>query len=150
MLTKREGLWSKVVWVRYRDKALFSTQGGNSERDTKGSLWWRNVLSLDDNVPSKDGWVSSDLSRIVGSGSEVSFWNEVWVWQYTFRSRFNRLYLLFGTKEGAVGEMGLSKEGRWTWSLPWRRRLSLWDEDIREELMAVLENHIIQQNKGDG
>lgn len=64
-------------------------------------------------------------------------------------SRFNRLFTIISAKEAKVSEMGSWTEEGWSWSLVWRRNLFVWEIEMLDSLLLVLNNTKPQQQKPD-
>lgn len=66
------------------------------------------------------------------------FWSDWWVGEVSFKSRFNRLYMISVQKECRVSECGFWGTNGWVWNLKWSRVLRVRDESFLNELMEYL------------
>lgn len=45
---------------------------------SKDSQWWKDLLSVCEVFDNGAGWFQNNIERVVGDGSEVSFWKFRW------------------------------------------------------------------------
>ncbi|PNX70803.1 receptor-like kinase, partial [Trifolium pratense] len=145
MLVDREGLWFRVLAARYGVERGRLRDGGR-----RGSLWWREIVSIRDGVgESGGGWFGEHVVRIVGDGSNTLFWTDPWVDENPLCERFGRLFALSETKSRTVAEMfslGWGLDGAaWVW----RRQLRAWEEDMLRECQFLLANISLQAQYSD-
>ncbi|CAJ2667239.1 unnamed protein product [Trifolium pratense] len=145
MLVDREGLWFRVLAARYGVERGRLRDGGR-----RGSLWWREIVSIRDGVAeSGGGWFRENVVRKVGDGSDTLFWTDPWVDETPLCERFGRLFALSETKLRTVAEMfslGWGMEGMaWVW----RRQLRAWEEDMLRECQFLLANISLQAQHSD-
>ncbi|XP_045797738.1 uncharacterized protein LOC123891913 [Trifolium pratense] len=122
MLVDREGLWFRVLAARYGVERGRLRDGGR-----RGSLWWREIVSIRDGVGEPGGgWFGENVVRMVGDGSDTLFWTDPWVDESPLCEQFGRLFALSETKLRTVAEMfslGWGMDGaawaqfsdRWRW-----------------------------------
>jgi hypothetical protein len=87
------------------------------------------------------GWFSQAASKKIGKGNNTGFWCDIWVGGNTLKSRFPRLFGISTQKENLVCDVGSWVSGVWTWKLEWRRNFFVWEEEILQDLLDVL-NHV--------
>lgn len=113
VLVDRDSLWFRVLVARNGMEDGFLRVGG---RD--GSVWWRNIAGL-----RSEGWFFNNVSRLLGDGTNVLFWTDIWLGELSLRDRFSRLYelsLFKGESVATMKALGWDEAGE-AWK--WRRRL---------------------------
>lgn len=128
------GNW-RGVWC---DKNL---EGGEA------SIWWRDLGRLEGGRFKKRGLDS--IIKKIGCGSETFFRNESWIVQQPLSSLFPRLYSISSQKDAVVAELGAWNTGKWNWNLRWRRGLFVWEENLVNTLLEVLDSAVVVENKED-
>lgn len=139
VLVDRDSLWFRVLVARNGMEDGFLRVGG---RD--GSVWWWNIAGL-----RSEGWFFNNVSRLLGDGTNVLFWTDIWLGELSLRDRFSRLYELSLFKEESVATMkalGWDEAGE-AWK--WRRRLFAWEEESVAELTLLLHNVSLQAQQKD-
>lgn len=150
MLTEREGIWLKVISVRYGDAAMRGNLLANNCEANRGSIWRMDLNKLEVQGSPKSGWLSSGLSGKLGSGSEILFWKEKWADTYTLTNCFPGLYQVTSLKDATVLDMGVWRNGTWYWNLLWRRNLFVWENELNNSLLSVLSSCSVKQNLENG
>ncbi|GKV05586.1 hypothetical protein SLEP1_g17582 [Rubroshorea leprosula] len=133
-----EGLWGKVIRGKY---------GGNGGqwmdwvRDGRrvGSLWWRDLQSLNVGEDGNEGWLTEGFRMKIGEGKGVSFWWDEWCGENCLANIYPRLYVLSTGKEKDCQQMGEDHNGTWKWNMTWRRALFQWEEEAEKELQKTIE-----------
>jgi hypothetical protein len=75
----------------------------------------------------------------LGNGVTTSFWLDCWVGDSPLKDRFPRLFSISIQKEATVADVWDGTDiGRWNFN--WRRRLFVWEETLKEELVGVLQS----------
>lgn len=139
VLVDRDSLWFRVLVARNGMEDGFLRVGG---RD--GSVWWWNIAGL-----RSKGWFFNNVSRLLGDGTNVLFWTDIWLGELSLRDRFSRLYELSLFKEESVATMKalVWDEAGEAWK--WRRRLFAWEEESVAELTLLLHNVSLQAQQKD-
>lgn len=88
-------------------------------------------------------WFSSRVRRRVGNGRNICFWKDKWLGEEPFLTLFPRLYSLSTQKEAKVGDMMVYQGGLRVWNTTWRRHPFLWEVNLIDNLMALLEGVIL-------
>ncbi|CAJ2647682.1 unnamed protein product [Trifolium pratense] len=145
MLVDREGLWFRVLAARYGVEGGRLRDGGR-----RGSLWWREIVSIRDGVGEPGGgWFGEHVVRRVEDGLDTLFWTDPWVDETPLCERFGRLFALSETKLRTVAEMfslGWGLDGAaWVW----RRQLRAWEEDMLTECQSLLSDISLQAQYSD-
>ncbi|GKV42304.1 hypothetical protein SLEP1_g49718 [Rubroshorea leprosula] len=133
-----EGLWGKVIKGKY---------GGNGGqwmswvRDGRrtGSLWWRDIQSLNVREDGSEGWLTEGFRIKIGEGKGVSFWWDEWCGEDCLANIYPRLYVLSTGKEKDCQQMGEDSNGTWKWNMTWRRALFQWEEEAEKELRKTID-----------
>jgi len=86
---------------------------------------------------------------MIGDGSFILFWSDVWIRSNALRSIFPRLYQNYTFRNGLVNDMGQWVNDHWRWNLVWRRNLLSYEEQQYHHLLSMLEPTIIRQGKDD-
>ncbi|XP_057794578.1 uncharacterized protein LOC131010891 [Salvia miltiorrhiza] len=138
-LTGGEALWARVVKSIYGEVSWGIEGECRLENRGGGKGWWARLIAKSGEKDEK--WFSSNISRRVGDGMRISFWDEVWVGCKPLKFVFPRLFNLCGNKRGCVGEMGFWENGNWIWEIGWRRELRDRERGMWEELRTFF-SHI--------
>ncbi|RHN65973.1 putative RNA-directed DNA polymerase [Medicago truncatula] len=129
----------KVLVARNGMEDGFLRVGG---RD--GSVWWRNIAGL-----RSEGWFFNNVSHLLGDGTNVLFWTDIWLGELSLRDRFSRLYelsLFKGESVATMKALGWDEAGE-AWK--WKRRLFAWEEESVAELTLLLHNVSLQAQQKD-
>lgn len=111
LLKERSSLWCRILISKYNDAV-----------HPNDSYWWRDLHSVC--FGDGDGrWFNDSISRRVGDGKVVSFWQEDWTGGGSLCNRFPRLFILSSHKEASIHEVGLWDNGSWEWRFEWTRPL---------------------------
>ena len=74
---------------------------------------------------------SSHIRLILGDGSRISFWEEVWCGSLPLMEVFPGLYNLASNKEASIVDNFDSLSGSWQWNVSFLRSLNDWEvEDL--------------------
>lgn len=139
VLVDRDSLWFRVLVARNGMEDGFLRVGG---RD--GSVWWRNIAGL-----RSEGWFFNNVSHLLGDGTNVLFWTDIWLGELSLRDRFSRLYelsLFKGESVATMKALGWDEAGE-AWK--WKRRLFAWEEESVAELTLLLHNVSLQAQQKD-
>ncbi|MCI14824.1 putative non-LTR retroelement reverse transcriptase, partial [Trifolium medium] len=126
--------WKEILTAKYGDGILGNGNIGEEDVTRLASTWWRDLCRLD----IDSGWFGSSVGKKVGNGTLTSFWNDIWVGGQTLRHRFPRLFGIFTQKNAMISAMGTWVENQWRWELSWRRVLFVWEVDIQNELLELI------------
>ncbi|GKV25986.1 hypothetical protein SLEP1_g35354 [Rubroshorea leprosula] len=118
------------------------------ENSHKGSSWWRNIYKLDHIAQNKRGWLSDGFKLKMGEGNTVRFWKDMWTGNQPFADQFPALFQVSSGKEDRICNMGKWRDGKWEWSVQWRRSLFEWEKNKWSELQALLDiSKLVQEQK---
>ncbi|GAU45475.1 hypothetical protein TSUD_190940 [Trifolium subterraneum] len=99
------------------------------------SLWWKDICSIGHNL--NNNWFSNNVVKKLGNGVDTSFWEDTWVGNRSLKDRFPRLYSISIQKEAKVAELH-SFVNTVHWTLLWRRRLFVWEENLLLQLLELI------------
>jgi len=74
------------------------------------------------------------------------FWGDVWVGHASLRERFTRLFHISTQQSSFVRSLCSWVGDRWAWDLRWRRRLFVWEDNLLEDFLEVLEGHTYSED----
>ncbi|GKV40811.1 hypothetical protein SLEP1_g48412 [Rubroshorea leprosula] len=89
---------------------------------------------------NKRGWLSDGFKLKMGDGNTVRFWKDVWIGNQSLANQFPTLFRVSSGKEDRICKMGKWRDGKWEWSVQWRRSLFEWEKDNWSKLQALLDN----------
>jgi hypothetical protein len=84
-------------------------------------------------------WVAESFSHCLGNGALTSFWHEKWIGMVPLCVMFPRLFSLSTSKEAMIVELASVEDEHITWNFGWRRTLFTWEEELVNNLLALLE-----------
>ncbi|KAJ9567392.1 LOW QUALITY PROTEIN: hypothetical protein OSB04_003358, partial [Centaurea solstitialis] len=109
-------LWVKVIKSLYGNNCgRFKWEGG-----VKCSIW-SNIVKAGVEIDKWGIHFSNSFRKLVGDGSGVKLWEDVWVGKERLKERFSRLYQLEVDKEVSITDRGEFVGEEWRWKLMWRR-----------------------------
>jgi hypothetical protein len=126
--------WKLVLQAKYGD-LVASLHNQKLDNDARtASVWWKDIANLEGN----DRWFSNTVVKKVGDGSSTAFWTDIWIGNVFLKDHFPRLFSVSSIKEAKVAGAGSWVNGRWCWSIAWRRNLSVWEDELHVQLMEIL------------
>ena len=140
VLSQDRGLWWRVLNDKYGGVDVL----GSERSFLKGSNWWVDI----GRVASGEGegrWFEVGIGKKIGSGCSVSFWEDKWVGEVTFKEKFQRLYEMSNQKGMMVAELGEWVGNEWKWKFEWRRALFMWELPLFDAFLQVTENIHLKQ-----
>jgi hypothetical protein len=128
-------MWKKVSIAKYGVTPCGKVDLGEDCKPWFSSLWWKDISSIGKNI--NHNWFSQQVVKKIGNGRQTSFWLDNWLGDFSLRDRFPRLFSVSTQKEASVATLWSSlNDERWT--LTWRRRLFVWENNLLEEFMLLL------------
>jgi len=94
-------------------------------------------MTLEDGVG--ENWFSNRVMRRIVDRRYTSFWEDMWIGEEPLNKIYPRLFSLSSQKEVKVGDVGLLLGGTINWNLTWRRQPFLWEINLINNLLAILE-----------
>ena len=91
------------------------------------SSLWRNITKplCPHNVWSND--VAAGLGFSLGDGGKIRFWQDNWTDKGLLCNMFPRMFALSVDKVGTIKEFGSYSQGKWVWSIIFKKRLFGWE-----------------------
>jgi hypothetical protein len=83
-------------------------------------------------------WFLRDVTKKLGNGLHTCFWSDVWVGETPLKDRFPRLFSISTQKEVSVAGVRKNINGTSSWDLNWRRRFFVWEHDLYNELLDLI------------
>lgn len=112
-------IWADILKVRYGDLRKCSPDDFDAGTLRKCSLWWRDLRSIGDALPSGVSWFRDRVRRRIGNGDNTEFWTYSWIGTTSLKFVFPELYHLSSNREGIVESMGEWAGGAWVWRWQW-------------------------------
>lgn len=107
---------------------------------SNSSKWWRDIINIEGS--GGVGWFNEEVVRRVMNGEDTKFWYGRWRGELPLRDKFPRLFAMSNQKEATVAEIWVSNGVEREWRFSWRRRFFVWEEELLNNLLAVLEGHV--------
>jgi hypothetical protein len=133
-LNADQSCWKVVLQSKYGDNLASKHLQQEHSEVRLASIWWKDICKLEGN----DRWLTETIVKKVGNGRSTSLWTDAWLGNFTLKDRFPRLYSISIAKDVMVAEAGLRENDNWRWALDWRRNLFVWEHDLLNELMLIL------------
>jgi hypothetical protein len=131
-------LWKEILVAKYGNHIVDHVVWSNRRIPGSSSSWWKEICTLEGVVPLKN-WLGDSIVRKVGNGGSTLFWSSNWIGGASLSNLFPRLFSLSNHKEGTVDEFFASDGVGVKWFFSWRRPLFLWETDLLDNLLAILE-----------
>ncbi|GFZ20781.1 hypothetical protein Acr_28g0014860 [Actinidia rufa] len=144
--TDKQSLWLKVIKAKYgysENAWLPSAPSSNAS-----SKVWENISSIGLAAIGVSDILNTGFYIHVGSGDNISFWNDIWCDQRSLKDTFPRLYSLSNNKEASTSDL-LHNSEEVKWNLSFRRNLFVWEEELLTQLQQLLDDVIISNSKVD-
>jgi hypothetical protein len=135
-------LWKEILIARYGNHITHYVDWSNFGTPSSASNWWKNIISIEKAVPGKN-WFVDSVTRKVGNGNDTYFWSSKWIGATPLALVFPRLYSLSNQKEKVVSDFIVSQDGRRSWNFLWRRNLFIWEEDLVNNLVNILDSLVL-------
>ncbi|XP_071712944.1 uncharacterized protein [Rutidosis leptorrhynchoides] len=91
-------------------------------RNISGRTVWKEIIKAGNIADSTGSSFSSAITKCLGSGDTIEFWNDIWFGSECFSTLFPRLYRLETKKEASIAErithINGSSSGNWCWTRP--------------------------------
>ncbi|RVW76644.1 putative ribonuclease H protein [Vitis vinifera] len=137
---ENEPLWKQIIFSKYNLQ-----EGGwcsKGVRDCYGVGVWKAI---------RKGWEKfcSHSRFIIGDGTRVKFWKDLWCGNQSLEEAFPILFNLSVNKEGWVAEAWEEDEGGGNWGLRFNRHLNDWEVGEVESLLSTLHPLTIRRGVED-
>ncbi|RVW16810.1 putative ribonuclease H protein [Vitis vinifera] len=137
---ENELLWKQIILSKYDLQ-----EGGwcsKNARNRYGVGVWKAI---------RKGWENfrSHSRFIIGDGTRVKFWKDLWCGNQSLEEAFPILFILSVNKEGWVAKAWEEDEGGGSWGLRFNRHLNDWEVGEVESLLSKLHPLTIRRGVED-
>jgi hypothetical protein len=136
-------MWKEVLKSKYGASVTGSVNLGEYCNPWFSSVWWKDICSIGTNLNTN--WFTQGVVKCIGCGDETKFWCDNWVGQITLQERFPRLFSVSTQKDSFVAELKGTGAGSGNWNFVWRRRLFVWEENLVEDLIEVVNSMVLTE-----
>jgi hypothetical protein len=136
LLDNTNAVWKDVLKSKYGENVVGRVELGDECKPWYASLWWRDICTIGNNLETF--WFARNVVKKLGNGVNTSFWMDIRVDDISLKDCFPRLFSISTQKEASVAEMWNPMAGEVNWRLIWRRRLFVWEENLMDELLVVI------------
>ena len=141
--SKERSLWEDILVSKYGGWRDLRSQGQKS----KDSVWRRDLRK----VWNLEEWGNDFEDRgqwEVGDGKEIRFWEDKWLDNDTLLHKFPRLFSVSLDTGRNLSQVGVWNNNVWSWKLRWRRILFVWESNLVDILMQLLDNKRLTREGG--
>ncbi|XP_058777040.1 uncharacterized protein LOC131651391 [Vicia villosa] len=136
IMTEENAIWSNILKHRYSKPVVKMFVNDKVVLTRNDSIWWRNLLMINDCAGSNGVSISDLFFCRVNSGENVSFWFSKWAGNQVISEAFPELYNHANNPCMTVADAGFWQDGTWVWdSDRWIRND---DEETVSELLEQL------------
>jgi hypothetical protein len=136
LLFEDHTVWKEVLRSKYGGSVVGKPNLGDKSKPWFSSLWWKDICSIGTNLDTN--WFLRDVTKKLGNGLHTCFWSDVWVGETPLKDRFPRLFSISTQKEVSVAGVRKNINGASSWDLNWRRRFFVWEHDLYNELLDLI------------
>lgn len=111
ILEEEEAKLREVLSSRYGNILLLVQTGMASSCNNSKSIWWRDIVNLENRYNSAD--FLNRCNFIVGNGNTISFWKIAWIKDVTLKFLYPNLNDLSIKKGNSMAEVGSIIHNRW-------------------------------------
>ncbi|CAJ2656714.1 unnamed protein product [Trifolium pratense] len=145
-IVEKDAIWYDLLHYRYGFLPTVLLCKDIKSVGSKDSLWWRDVISAGESL--KPGWFRSNISCVVGNGTDVSFWNTKWCGNSSFAELFPNLFKKELWQNSVIANKVITSNEGLVWQWEWRDVLSQLEEQNLNELKDMLIGiHLNPNNK---
>lgn len=137
-MTGKPSLLRDVLVAKYGLAATQTPMLPSFSTSRLASSWWKDIFFVGLTMGVDGDWFRDRVARKVVNREATSFWHDTWLGLQPLSQAFPRLFLASSLQEGSVVDFGSWAEESWIWSLPWRRRLLVWEESLERNLLELL------------
>ncbi|RVW22024.1 putative ribonuclease H protein [Vitis vinifera] len=137
---ENESLWKQIISTKYDlQEGGWCSKGA---RDRHGVGVWKAI---------RNGWENfhSHSRFIIGDGTRVKFWKDLWCENQSLEEAFPFLFNLSTNKEGWVAEAWEENEVGGSWGLRFTKHLNDWEVGEVESLLSKLHPLTIRRGVND-
>ncbi|RVW35996.1 putative ribonuclease H protein [Vitis vinifera] len=126
---EKENLWKQVLLAKYGQEGFgWMTKKANG---TFGVGVWKEIMKEKD-------WCWENMAFIMGNGTRISFWNDLWCGCSVLSQRFPHLYGMAAHRNGTVEDMWDQNVGQGDWDVRFVRGFNDWELDLVGNLLHAL------------
>ncbi|RVW15156.1 putative ribonuclease H protein [Vitis vinifera] len=128
----KDDLWKQVITAKYGQEG----HGWRAKRayGAIGVGVWKEIWKETD-------WCWDNMGFIVGKGSKINFWTDVWCKGTRLSQNFPYLYAMASHRNATVEEMWDQNFGEGGWNLRFLRDFNDWELDMIGNLLHVLRDY---------
>ncbi|RVW38340.1 putative ribonuclease H protein [Vitis vinifera] len=128
----KDDLWKQVITAKYGQEG----HGWRAKRayGAIGVGVWKEIWKETD-------WCWDNMRFIVGKGSKINFWTDVWCKGTRLSQNFLHLYAMASHRNATVEEMWDQNFGQGGWNLRFLRDFNDWEMDMIGNLLHVLRDY---------
>ncbi|KAL6340700.1 hypothetical protein AAG906_014390 [Vitis piasezkii] len=128
----KDDLWKQVITAKYGQEG----HGWRAKRayGAIGVGVWKEIWKETD-------WCWDNMGFIVGKGSKINFWTDVWCKGTRLSQNFPHLYAMASHRNATVEEMWDQNFGQGGWNLRFLRDFNDWEMDMIGNLLHVLRDY---------
>ncbi|RVW52750.1 putative ribonuclease H protein [Vitis vinifera] len=129
---EKDNLWKQVITTKYGQE----NHGWRSKKASgaAGVGVWKEILKESD-------WCWENLVFLVGKGSKIKFWKDIWCTDVPLSHCFNHLFVLATHWDATIEEMWDQDSGQGDWNLVFVRDFNDWELDMVGDLLHTLRGH---------
>ena len=123
-----EGLWKSIIKIKYG-----AEEGGWFTKVVRGSFGvglWKEIYKESFSIKQHN-------NLILGDGSIIKFWENVWCSEEPFSMLFPMLYTMSGSKRASVKEVWRPVGELGGWDLQFERHFNDWELETVENLFNL-------------
>ena len=136
-INEPQALWHKIIKAKYGYHPILLPY--DLEAPLRGGPW-RNLCGSILKHPIASGMIRSKIRRSVGNGSNILFWQEVWLGPRALKAQFPRLFKISILPNGVISEFGSWTDNAWAWNFQWTRPFRSRDFEEWSDLRAALDS----------
>ncbi|RVW23874.1 hypothetical protein CK203_094655 [Vitis vinifera] len=126
----KDNLWKQVIMAKYGQEG----HGWRAKRayGAFGVGVWKEILK-------ETEWCCDNMGFIVGKGSKINFWTDVWCNGTRLSQNFPHLFAMASHRNATVEELWDQNFGQRGWNLRFLRDFNDWEMDMIGDLLHALE-----------
>lgn len=116
ILQEKEAIWPVLLKYRYCNSGFILMSREGRSGSSRDSIWWRDLVSLGHNCGQDFNLFTDNVKCDLGSGLEISFWNNKWMGTQNLKESFPGLFVISRLSFGNVTDMGEWTGSNWSWN----------------------------------
>lgn len=143
---EKEALWKKVITTKY--KANPSRWFPNSNLPRNASTIWKDIINTKVRNPFMHSLYMINTKIKVGDGKLTLFWLDPWLGNFLLAEAFPPIFNLVINQEESIHEVLARRTNTHQWDFHLRRNLFVWEKELFDEFLSVLDGSEILQSDG--